>query len=255
MENQSGAPAALTIVGPGRAGNSIAAAARSAGIDVAVAGRSFEADAVSRRCVLLCVPDSEIPSAVAALVATGGTPDALGHVSGATTLEPLAGAGTSAGTFSMHPLQTIPRPDTDLAGAHAAVSGSSPEMISLATGLAGSIGMHAFHVREPDRAVYHAAASIASNFLVTLEQSAADLLAGIGVDQPRDVLAPLVSRSLENWIAAGPDALTGPIARGDRVTVDRHREALRDRSPGLVTLYDALAERTTALVTAVEVRG
>ncbi len=154
----------------------------------------------------------------------------------------------------MHPLQTIPGPDTALNGAHAAVSGSSPQMIALATGLAEALGMQAFTVREEDRAVYHAAASIASNFLVALEQSAADLLSGIGIEQPREVLAPLAGRSLENWIAAGPDALTGPIARGDQATVDRHREALADRSPDALSFYDVLAERTAALARPVEVR-
>lgn len=255
MENQSGAPVALTIVGPGRAGSSIAAAARSAGVDVSVVARSFETDLLSGRCVLLCVPDSEIAVAAAALRAAGATPAVLGHVSGATTLEALAAADATVGTFSMHPLQTIPDPDTDLTDCHAAVSGSSPEMLSFATGLAQSIGMHPFHVPESDRAVYHAAATVASNFLIALEQSAADLLTGIGIDQPREVLAPLVNRSLDNWIAAGPDALTGPIARGDRVTVERHREALGGSAPGLLPLYDALAECTTALASPVEVRG
>ena len=85
---------------------------------------------------------------------------------------------------------------------------------------------------------------MASNFLVTLEQSAAELLGGIGVENPRQVLAPLVRRSLENWISDGPEALTGPIARGDETTVRRHREALSDRQPRLLPLYDALADAT-----------
>lgn len=253
MENRSGAPVALTIVGSGRAGSSIAAAVRQVGIDVTVVGRTFGPEAISGRCVLLCVPDSEIRAAAAALTPADGPPRAVGHISGATTLGPLAEAGATDGTFSLHPLQTIPEPDTDLTGAHAAVSGSSPEMLALATGLAEAAGMHAFQVREEDRAVYHAAASIASNFLVALEQTAADLLGDIGIEQPREVLAPLVSRTLENWIAAGPDALTGPIARGDRVTVDRHREALAESSPEVLSLYNAMAGRTAALVGAVEV--
>jgi predicted short-subunit dehydrogenase-like oxidoreductase (DUF2520 family) len=253
MENRSGAPAALTIVGSGRAGSSIAAAAGRSGIEVIAAGRDFGPDEVSGHCVLLCVPDAEIAAAAAKIQQFGASPYAVGHVSGATRLGPLSGAGPAAGTFSMHPLQTIPTPDTDLSGAHAAVSGSTPDMLALATGLAEALGMHPFEVREEDRGSYHAAASIASNFLVALEQTAADLLDRIGVEQPREVLAPLVRRSLENWIAGGPGALTGPIARGDRVTVDRHREALAATAPEMLALYDTMAGRTAALAGASEV--
>jgi predicted short-subunit dehydrogenase-like oxidoreductase (DUF2520 family) len=252
MSNSDSAPGALTVVGPGRAGGSIALAARAAGVDVSVAGRDPSPRDIDGRCVLLCVPDAAIADACATLAASGGTPDTVGHVSGATTLEPLREAKASAGTFSLHPLQTIPNSETSLAGAHAAVSGDSGATLALAEGLARKLGMHPFRVAEEDRASYHAAASIASNFLVTLEQSAADLLSRIGVEDPREVLAPLVRRSLENWIEQGPAALTGPIARGDRVTVERHREALRRSDPALLAMYDVMADRTAGLGSAPE---
>jgi predicted short-subunit dehydrogenase-like oxidoreductase (DUF2520 family) len=104
--------------------------------------------------------------------------------------------------------------------------------------------MEAFEVAEADRAMYHAAASIASNFLVALEQTAAELLDQIEVQDPHRVLGPLVRLSLENWLARGPEALTGPIARGDEATVAAHREALGERRPDLLGFYDCLAERT-----------
>ena len=88
---------------------------------------------------------------------------------------------------------------------------------------------------------------MASNFLITLEESAAQLLAAAGVKSPREVLAPLVLRSAANWADAGVDALTGPIARGDRATVGLHLSALAERAPELAPLYEALAERTRAL--------
>ncbi len=253
MINRTGAAFALTIVGPGRAGGSIALAAGSAGIDVTVVRRRPDAASISGRCVLLCVPDSEITAAVGQIRAEKANPSMLGHVSGATTLESLAGAGASEGVFSMHPLQTIPDRRTDLAGAHAAVSGSTDESLSVATELAVALGMHPFRVREQDRAVYHASASIASNFLVALEQTAADLLEEIGVERSREVLAPLVRRTLENWIESGPEALTGPIARGDRVTVERHREALGEFAPDALGLYEALASHTASLAGSAEV--
>ena len=97
------------------------------------------------------------------------------------------------------------------------------------------------------RTAYHAAASIASNFLVALEESAAELLAEAGVDDARELLAPLVLRTAANWAERGPDALTGPIARGDEATVERHLAELRERAPELVPLYEALAQRTREL--------
>ena len=68
-----------------------------------------------------------------------------------------------------------------------------------------------------------------------------------GIEDPRELLAPLVLRTAANWSERGGDALTGPIARGDQATVAAHLEALRETAPELVPLYEALAERTRAL--------
>jgi len=98
-----------------------------------------------------------------------------------------------------------------------------------------AVGGEAFRVADDQRAGYHASASIASNFLVTLYRVAADLVERAGA--PPEALVPLMERTI-----AGGFELTGPIARGDRSTVDRHREVLRDT--GYAGLYDALAEAT-----------
>jgi predicted short-subunit dehydrogenase-like oxidoreductase (DUF2520 family) len=109
--------------------------------------------------------------------------------------------------------------------------------------------MHATSVADEDRAAYHAAASIASNFLVTLEGAAERLAATAGVD--RALLVPLVRAAVENWARLGAgDALTGPIARGDEETVARQRMAVEDRTPELLALFDALADATRALAAA-----
>src|SRR5204862_3683083 len=98
-------------------------------------------------------------------------------------------------------------------------------------------------VADADRAAYHAAASIASNFLVTLEGAAERLAATAGVD--RAALAPLVRATVGNWAEHGAEkALTGPIARGDAETVARQRAAVEDRTPEGVELFDALADAT-----------
>jgi len=137
------------------------------------------------------------------------------------------------------------------AGAGAAVAGSTPRALAIARALAARLGMRATTVADADRAAYHAAASIASNFLVTLEGAAERLAATAGVD--RELLAPLVRAAVENWVRLGAEqALTGPIARGDEVTVARQRAAVAERAPDLVALFDALVDATRALALAPE---
>jgi predicted short-subunit dehydrogenase-like oxidoreductase (DUF2520 family) len=247
MSEAGSAPGALTIVGPGRAGSSIAAAARQAGVEVELVGRSPDPGTISGACVLLCVPDAVIGEVAAAIGATGAAPRLIGHTSGATKLDSLSAAEAVEGCFSLHPLQTLPDGESDLSGAPAAVAGSNPTALAIAGDLARLLGMIPFVIEENERALYHAAASMASNFLVTLEHNASVLLADSGVSEPREVLAPLVRRTLENWIREGPKALTGPIARGDTATVDRHREAIAGARPDLVPFYADLAAATEAL--------
>ena len=88
-----------------------------------------------------------------------------------------------------------------------------------------------FDVPEESRAAYHAAAAIASNFLVALETSAEELLEAAGVEDARELLAPLVLRTAANWAERGAAALTGPIARGDEATVTRASRGDRRDSP------------------------
>jgi len=115
--------------------------------------------------------------------------------------------------------------------------------------------MRPFGVPEEARAAYHAAASIASNLFVALEESAAELLERAGVEDSRELLAPLVLRTAANWAERGPGALTGPIARGDTDTVERHMAALRETAPDLLPVYEALAERARELADAREARA
>jgi predicted short-subunit dehydrogenase-like oxidoreductase (DUF2520 family) len=113
--------------------------------------------------------------------------------------------------------------------------------------------MHPVEIPDRDRAAYHAAASIASNFLVTLEAAAERLLATTGAD--RELLVPLVEATVANWAALGPArALTGPAARGDEATIARQRAAIAERAADLLPLFDVLAQATRALATT-EVRA
>lgn len=239
----------LALIGPGRAGRSIAAAADLAGIAVEMAGRDRALDACRRAEVaLLCVPEAAIGDACAALAPAVPPLRFVGHVSGATTLDALRPArDRGAEVFSMHPLQTIPDGGAELAGAPCAVAGAGEAAVRLAEELAARLGMRPFEVPEESRAPYHAAAAMASNLLVALEESAAELMGRSGVEEARELLAPLVLRTAANWAERGEAALTGPIARGDEATVERHLAALRETAPDLVPVYEALSARARDL--------
>jgi predicted short-subunit dehydrogenase-like oxidoreductase (DUF2520 family) len=247
--------APIAVVGPGRVGRSLARSAIDAGLEASLAGRRDAVAACERsEIALLCVPDDEIESACETIAVAVPPLRLVGHVSGATPLSALASAKRrGAETFCLHPLQTVPDGATSLAGAPCAVSGSTHEAREAAAALARVIGLLPFPLDDEQRAAYHAAASMASNFLVALEESASELLAEIGVEDARELLAPLVLRTAANWAERGGDALTGPIARGDVETVSRHLEAIAESKPELAELYRALAERTRRLAQGSEV--
>ena len=240
---------ALAILGAGRVGRSLVAAAQRAGIEVTLADRDNGLAACrSAQAVLLCVPDEAIADAAGSVAAAVPPLEFVGHVSGATELAALMPARVAgAATFSIHPLQTAPDGETDFSGSPCAISGSDPAAVEFAADLSVALGMRPFEVADADRAAYHAAASIASNFLVALEESAVELLEATGVADARELLAPLVLQTAANWSERGAEALTGPIARGDEATVGRHLAALRESAPDLLNLYEALAERTRAI--------
>ena len=230
-------PAHWAIVGRGRLGTALAAALSDAGLRVAgPLGRG--ADAAGADAVLLCVPDGEI-AAAARHIPPGPL---VGHCSGALGLDVLG----EREAFGLHPLMTVTASGAEFAGAGCAVAGSTGRGLAAAHALARCLGMRAVEIADRDRAAYHAAASVASNFLVTLEAAAERIGSTTGAG--RDLLAPLVRATVENWAAQGPTgALTGPIARGDEATVQRQRDAVATRAPDLLPLFDALADATRRL--------
>jgi predicted short-subunit dehydrogenase-like oxidoreductase (DUF2520 family) len=171
--------------------------------------------------VLLAVQDGSIAAAAAELATGGGVTarHVVLHLSGMldqTPLAPLARTGAALGVF--HPLQAIAQPETAperLRGALAVLTGDA-RAIAAGETLARSLGLRPVVLPPPGKVRYHAAAAIASNYLVVLA-----IMAG----------------TLDNLSAEGPAALTGPIARGDVATVRAHLAAL---PPGLRTLYTAL---------------
>lgn len=227
------------IVGAGRLGTALATALRAGGIAVTGPhGRGY--DGAGDRVVLLCVPDDAIATAASRI----GPGPLLGHCSGASGLDVLG----ERPRFSLHPLMTVTPSGADFHGVVAAVDGSSAAALAAANRLAQAAGLRPVRVAARDRVAYHAAASIAANYLITVEAAAAELLGTAGLD--RTALLPLARAALENWGRLGPAALTGPVARGDTGTVDRHRAAVAERVPDLVGLLDALVAATERLARA-----
>jgi predicted short-subunit dehydrogenase-like oxidoreductase (DUF2520 family) len=234
----------LAVVGAGRMGTALAAALAAAGCEVAGPLRRGERLAADVDVVLLAVPDDQIAAAAAAL--PRDRPHLLaGHCSAATTLAPLR----PHEALSLHPLMTVSERGASFAGATAAVAGSTPRALAAARALAHALAMRPVHVADEDRAAYHAAASVASNFLLALEDLAERLAASAGID--REPLVALVRASVENWAADGAArALTGPVARGDEGTVRRQRAAVAERLPDDLELFDALTRATRRLAAA-----
>ena len=225
------------IVGRGRMGQALASALESAGVPVR-GPLARGADSLDAAIVLLCVPDREIGTASAA-VAAGPI---VGHVSASAELSLLE----PHERFALHPLLSVVGTGARFAGATCAVDGSTARALGEAEDLARRLGMRACVVPADKRALYHAAASIASNYLITLEAVAEQLAQKVGLD--RAALAPLVRATVEQWeILGARAALTGPIARGDDATVARQRDAVAGAAPDLLPLWDALADATRTL--------
>lgn len=218
----------IEVIGAGgRVGSAVSARLRERGLRLG---------ADEPELVLLCVPDRAIAE-VARAIPTGPW---VAHVSGAT---PLAALAPHERRFGLHPLQSFSkaRGSEQLDGSWAAVTAETPTALRVGTWLAETLGLRPFALEEAGRGAYHAGAAIASNYLVTLRAAARSLLGAAGA--PPDALDPLI-----RGVVDGGFELTGPIARGDWETVERHREAIRATAPELEPMYDALAEVTAACV-------
>ena len=215
----------VNVIGRGRAGSALAARLEERGVEL----REDEAE-----LALLCVPDAAIPDVARGL--TPGHGSWVAHVSGAT---PLSALDPHVRRFSLHPLQTFTRArgPEQLDGAWAAVTAETDEALELGLELARVLGLEPFELADADRPLYHAGAAVASSYLVTLHDIAASLVAAAGA--PPEALEPLMRRTIENGFEP-----TGPLVRGDLVTIEAHREAVRRVRPELETLYDLLAEAT-----------
>lgn len=262
------------IVGMGRLGSALALRLAEAGFRVvAVSSRRTERlgalvrrlgcrlerdpAAVSRAAgvLLLTVPDDVLAELVASLAQEGAfrQGQCVLHCSGAHPAEVLAPARRAGAAVGLlHPLQTFADMQSaveGLRGCWFAVQGDPPAR-EMGVAIAGALGGFPFELPAGRERIYHAAAVLASNYLVALQAAALELLelAGLSSEQGRSALGSLVRTTVENLLARGPEAaLTGPIVRGDIETVRRHLEALEEEAPDLLRLYGVLGERAVAL--------
>jgi predicted short-subunit dehydrogenase-like oxidoreductase (DUF2520 family) len=220
------------VVGAGRVGRPVAARLAES-IPTRTTSRELEFGEAD--LVLLCVPDRAIAE-VAAAIPPGPW---IAHTSGACSLAALE---PHVRRFSLHPLQTftLERGPEQLDGAWAAISGESGEAHAAGIELARLLRLEPFELEDDERPLYHAAAAIASNYLVTLHWAAAELFQAAGA--PPEALEPLMRRTIENHFE-----LTGPISRGDWETVERHLAEIRARRPQLEPMYKALADVTATV--------
>jgi predicted short-subunit dehydrogenase-like oxidoreductase (DUF2520 family) len=223
----------ICVVGNGRLGRATSARLEERGVSVRSAGR--ELDTGSADLVLLCVPDRAIED-VAGTIDDGPW---LAHTSGATSIEALA---PHRKRFGLHPLQTF---QADLGaeqfdGAWAAVTGETPAALAAGFALASLLDVRPFELADEARPAYHAAATMAATFLVTLRRAAGDLMES--ADAPPEALDPLMCRTMDNGFRP-----TGPFVRGDRGTIELHLRAIASRRPQLEPLYRALATATESL--------
>lgn len=227
--------------------------------------------------LLLAVPDTALPEVVDEVAVHVRPGTVVVHTAGAhgvAVLAPLVAAG--AMPLAIHPAMTFTGDAADadrLADAAFGVTAADGVGHAVAQMLVWELGGRAVPVAEHARTAYHAALAHGSNHLVTLIADAADVLAAAlseptgaprpdadevtatGAHRPGDgigpwsedvtrILRPLLGAALDNVLAQGFAALTGPVRRGDAGTVASHLDAIADIDAGLAGFYRAASLRT-----------
>jgi predicted short-subunit dehydrogenase-like oxidoreductase (DUF2520 family) len=273
----------VSIVGVGRMGGALAIALARKGYEIKnLFGRNREAveriyerleskpkilsdeefSAVSSEIILITTQDFEIENVAAVLAAKlQNKPHKpfVFHASGSLSsdvLRPLKEIGCRVG--SIHPLVSVSDAvfgAERFAGAFFCVEGE-PEAVETAEKIVSELGGKSFTVETKFKALYHAAAVVASGHFVALIDVALEIFSKCGVEKnkAREILLPLVESTIENLEKqTTAQALTGTFARADVETFERHLEALgANVSVEARCVYLQLAERSTHLA---ETRG
>lgn len=258
----------IGVIGAGRVGAVLSARLRAAGHPVvAAAGESdasrdraaallpgvplMKPSAVARASdlLLLTVPDDMLPNVVQVLADSGAlrAGQVVVHTSGRHGLAVLApAAALGARVIALHPAMTFTGTEVDLERLTGCVFGltAGADERELAEGLVAELGGRPTWVPEEMRTLYHAGLAHGANHLVTLVSEAMGLLSAAGVSDPAGTLRPLLDAALDNALAHGDAALTGPIVRGDVKTIRAHLADITANAPDTLPSYVALARAT-----------
>ncbi len=234
----------------GASGRSETAADRIAGFLPGVAHRRAEDVVRHADLVIFAVPDDALAPLVAHLGESGAfRPGVIvAHTSGSHgigILHPATARG--ALPLALHPAMTFTGQADDIERLAAGISfgvTAPDELKPLATALVAELGGSPEWIPDDRRALYHTALAHGANHLVTLVNEAMDRLRDAGVTHPELMLSPLLHAALDNTLAMGDAALTGPVSRGDAGTVAKHLDTLAAVAPNSVPSYLALARRT-----------
>jgi len=217
---------------------------------------------VGAKMILLTVPDDQIGPVCHAVASNNGfrKNQIVIHASGAlssSVLEPAAKKGCHVA--SMHPFQSFATPEQameSLPGSYFGIEGTKDAVSILEKLVPETFGGTVIMLDDRTKPVYHAAACMASGFVVVLTQASVELLVQIGLEKEEavKVLTPLLRGTVENIDLLGlPKALTGPIERGDVQTIKEHLTSVEARRPRVASLYKELGLK--ALDIAVEKGG
>lgn len=265
----------IALVGAGAAGSALLLALHQAGYPIAgIASRTLKSAqscaaltgnppasidpapvVVNADIIILATPDGQIEQVCQAIADQGVIrPGQLFlHLSGALTTSALGAAcRKGAEVLALHPIQALADPVKGaqlLSGSWFCLEGSAPA-ITQGEALVKALQGQTLVVPADKKALYHAALCVASNYLVTLESIAVALLEQIGIERSDGLKAilPLITGSVENLAHSGlPNALTGPISRGDTTTIARHIDSLREIQPDYQAIYRMLGNETVKL--------
>lgn len=247
MPRRSEAAMDVLVLGAGKVGSALARALKQAHVKVTLRpARKGLPRAIEADVVVLAVRDSELRPLAEALVGVVAKRAVVMHVAGALDASPLSPLrGACAGVAQMHPMISFAstRVAPDLTRGNVHVQGD-PAAVTRARRLAKLLGMTPRTVKGLDTIAYHAAAGLVANGSAALAAVGAELLVNAGVSRKdaAKMLGPLVRSVADNIEALGfPDALTGPVRRGDAAGVEKHLATLRDKLPDAIPLYVAAA--------------
>ena len=204
--------------------------------------------------IFVTTPDDAIASVVSQIQWHPG--QSVVHCNGAAStdiLQPAKEFGAQVGAF--HPLQTFASAKQaieNIPGSTFAVEAEEP-LLSTLKDMAAALDGHWVELKASDKVLYHAAAVIACNYMVTMVKLATDLWQTFAVPphQATQALLPLLQGTINNIDAVGiPQCLTGPIARGDIGTIKKHLDALQEKVPSLLSTYRELGLQTIPIAVA-----